>query len=245
MQSFFAACRAANEAIAERIAGGLDAALRQRSNVGAGGDVSTGIDLAAEAIFVEHLHALGRIESEESGTIGTGEYTIVLDPIDGSSNILSGFPYYGTSAALIDPEGTTVAACVCNLANGDIFFKSSGTPASRGRLFSDHLAAFPLRTDAQVGLFERAYSRPDVVRALREADLKFRAPGAVALSLVYGLQARFFLYVGSYRHYDFAAGLLFCEGLEVEAKEDYVIVSHDETTRKQLENIARMTRSHG
>jgi len=245
MEKFFTACRAANEAIAEAIAGGLDASLRTSSQIGAGGDVSAGIDLKAEAIFVDYLAPFGRIESEESGTIGSGEFTIILDPIDGSSNILSDFPYYGTSAALVDPDGITVAGCVCNLANGDIFFKSAGKTAQKGKLFSEERYDYLRRTDGKIGLFERAYSRPDLVEALGKADLKFRAPGAVALSLVYALQTRFFLYAGSYRHYDFAAGLLFCEGLEVEAKEDYVIVSHDKILQGQLENIVHKARSHG
>jgi len=237
MQAFFAACQSANEAIAARMASGLDATLRRKTTVGAGGDISSGIDLAAEAIFVDHLASFGRIESEESGVIGSGAYAVILDPIDGSSNILSDFPYYGSSAALVDPAGVTVAACVCNLANGDIFFKTPGMPAQRGRLFSAERAPYLPVGSPEIGIFERAYAHADAVKALGDQRLKFRAPGAVALSLVYASCARFFLYLGTYRSYDFAAGLLFCEDLAVEAKEDYVIVTHDKAMQKTLEAI--------
>ncbi len=234
MQPFLEACRDANTAIAAHLASGLDASMRHKSGIGAGGDVSSGIDLMAEAIFVEYLGRFGTIESEESGRIGSGEHTILLDPIDGSSNLLSGFPYYGTSAALIDTTGTTVAACICNLVTGEIFFKAVGTPAQRGSILDDTLSPYPVAGTPEVGIFERAYAHPDAVRVLGEMDLKFRAPGAVALSLVYALHSRFFLYIGKYRAYDFAAGLLFCEDLPRVQTEEMVVIARD---REVLEGI--------
>jgi len=227
MHPFLPACRTANEAIALYLQDGLDAPMRLKSTVGAGGDVSSGIDLAAEAIFVEHLGRFGTIESEESGRIGSGEHTILLDPIDGSSNILSGFPYYGTSAALIDPSGTTIAACVCNLASQEIFFKEPGTPAQRSHLFTETLHPYLPEGAPEIGLFERAYAHPDAVHTLGERALKFRAPGAVALSLVYALQVRYFLYLGTHRPYDFAAGLLFCEELPQVQTEEAVVIARE------------------
>jgi len=239
MHPFLRACLEANRTIARRIADGLSDAQRHKSTVGAGGDISSGIDLEAEAVFVEHLSLFGQIHSEESGIIGEGTHRILLDPIDGSSNILSGFPYYGTSAALIDPNGVTIAACVCNLAAGEIFFKTPGTPALHGDLLSNDFKPYLPSGTPEIGIFERAYAHQDLVRLLGEQQLKFRAPGAVALSLVYSLQARYFLFVGQYRAYDFAAGLAFLEGMEVEAKEDYVIVSHDKKTFEILRESVR------
>lgn len=195
--------------------------------MGAGGDVSSGIDLEAEALFVEHLGRFGTIESEESGRIGTGEHTILLDPIDGSSNLLTGFPYYGTSAALIDPTGTPIAACICNLATGEIFFKERGETPLHGTLSDETFHRFTPTPDPEIGIFERAYTHPDAVDALGKMGLKFRAPGAVALSLVYALRARYFLYVGEYRAYDFAAGLLFCEDMPRVQTEEVVVIARD------------------
>ncbi len=239
MHPFLYACLEANRAIARSIHGGLSNAQRHKSLKGAGGDISSGIDLEAEAIFVEHLGSFGQIHSEESGVIGKGTHTILLDPIDGSSNILSDFPYYGTSAALIDPDGETVAACVCNLAAGEIFFKTPGTVAQHGNLFLNDFVSYLPPGTPEIGIFERAYAHPDVVSALSRHGEKFRTPGAVALSLVYAASARFFLYVGEYRMYDFAAGLLFCEEMEVEAKEDYVIVTYDKNTLELLREAVR------
>jgi len=237
MHPFWRACLAANRAIHERIGSGLSRTQRHKSTEGAGGDISSGIDLEAEAIFVRHLAPFGQIHSEESGRIGEGDHTVILDPIDGSSNILSGFPYYGTSAALVDPNGETIAACVCNLAAGEIFFKTPDTPALRGDLFSDDLSPYLPAATSEIGIFERAYAHPDVVRALGEQGWKFRAPGAVALSLVYALQARFFLFAGEYRTYDFAAGLLFWDERELIATDTHVIAAHDRTLREQIDAL--------
>jgi myo-inositol-1(or 4)-monophosphatase len=243
MDPFLEAAFAANRAIAAYVAEGLSPNDRREGAVGAGGDRSSGIDLKAEAILIEHLRPFGRIDSEESGSVGTGEHTVVLDPIDGSSNLLSGFPYYGTSAALIDADGTPVAAAVCNLAAGEFFgYRAHRPPLALRLADGEPLARFEAVPDAKIGLFERAYAHPDTVRALGEADLKFRAPGAVALSLVYARTARYFLYVGSYRRYDFAAGLAFCADMEVEAKEDYVIVTHTKAMLERLRTIVHRTK---
>jgi myo-inositol-1(or 4)-monophosphatase len=242
MHPFLEASIAANRAIADLVSRGLTRDHRTKGSQGAGGDLSAGIDLDAEAIFIEHLGSFGRIDSEESGWVGEGDNTIILDPIDGSSNILSGFPYYGTSAALVDPDGMVIAAAVCHLATGALFLLSSADGVLHGSLASDDYRPFSPKGIPEVGIFERAYAHPATVKALGDAGLKFRVPGAVALSLVYARFARYFLYIGQYRRYDFAAGLAFCEGMEVEAKEDYVIVTHDKATLEVLRSIVQRTK---
>lgn len=236
---FLSACIEANEEIAKKLEIAYDESYFKKSTVGAGGDVSSGVDLLAEEIFVRHLGKFGRIESEESGVIGEGDATIIIDPIDGSSNALSLFPYFGTSVARINAEGILDAAIVCNLASGDIFFKEAGEPVLQGKLFS--VDYFPPRVapNAEIGLFEKAYAHPEIVSNLTQMGLKFRAPGAVALSLAYARTVGYLLYVGPYRIYDFAAGLALCEGLEVIVEEDYVIVSKDKETVQKLESLVK------
>lgn len=122
MTEFIKACIQANEEISEALKNGFDASWFEKTEVGAGGDISSKLDLFAEAIFVKYLSTFGHIESEESGLIGEGEEKIIIDPIDGSSNALSLFPFYGTSVAKVNAAGMLDEAIVCNLANGDIFF---------------------------------------------------------------------------------------------------------------------------
>ncbi|SFV56978.1 Inositol-1-monophosphatase [hydrothermal vent metagenome] len=233
------ACIKANEEIAEAIKDGFEASWFEKTVVGAGGDVSSRLDLFAEKIFVKYLSTFGQIESEESGLIGEGKSKIIIDPIDGSANALSLFPFYGTSVAKVNGEGILDAAVVCNLANGDIFFKEESKEIQQGKLFSASLHPPYTAPHAEIGLFEKAYANPLLVAALDNEGLKFRAPGAIALSLAYARSVNYVLFVGKFRIYDFAAGLALCEGLEVIVEEDYVIVSKELNVALKIENLIK------
>jgi myo-inositol-1(or 4)-monophosphatase len=237
MTSFIQACIKANEEISSALKEGFDVSWFEKTQVGAGGDVSSKLDLFAEAVFVKYLSSFGQIESEESGIIGEGDEKIIIDPIDGSANALSLFPFYGTSVAKVNPEGILDAAVVCNLANGDIFFKSSMGSVQQGKLFSDTYHLPYTTSNAEIGLFEKSYANPGMVVALQKEKLKFRSPGAVALSLAYAHTVRYVLFMGEFRIYDFAAGLSLCEGLEVIVEADYVIVSKEKSIAMQLETL--------
>ena len=237
--SFLLSCIQANEEIAMKLKDSYEESYYHMSSVGAGGDVSSGLDLWAESIFVKHLGSFGKIESEESGTIGDGSHTIIIDPIDGSSNALSNFPYFGTSVAKIGADGILDSAIVCNLANGDIFFKELERPLRQGKLFDTNYREPIVAPNAHIGLFEKAYAHPEIVSKLDSLDLKFRTPGAVALSLAYARTVNYLLFVGSYRIYDFVAGLALCEDLTVIVEEDYVIVSKDKDIADKIDSLVR------
>ena len=239
MTDFIKACIAANEEIALALKEGFDPSWFEKTVVGAGGDVSSKLDLFAEEVFVKYLSPFGQIESEESGLIGSGEEKIIIDPIDGSSNALSLFPYFGTSVAKVNAQGILDNAVVCNLANGDIFLKSETTEVQQGKLFSDTFHIPHTVPHSEIGLFEKAYANPDMVAALGKEKLKFRAPGAIALSLAYARSVKYVLFMGEFRIYDFAAGLALCEGLEVIVEADYVIVSKDKTVAYKIEELIK------
>jgi len=239
MTPFIQACINANEEIATAIKDGFDASWFEKTVVGAGGDVSSKLDLMAEAIFVKHLGSFGQIESEESGVIGEGAVKIIIDPIDGSSNALSLFPFYGTSVAKVNSEGILDAAIVCNLANADIFLTTNANGVQQGKLFSNTFHTPHTAPNAEIGLFEKAYANPELVALLDQEKLKFRAPGAIALSLAYAHTVKYVLYTGTFRIYDFAAGLALCEGLEVIVEEDYVIVSKDKMIAHKIEALIK------
>jgi len=234
MTAFLTACIKANEEIATALEKGFDNTWFEKTEIGAGGDISSKLDLFAESVFVKHLSLFGQIQSEESGHIGEGESQIIIDPIDGSSNALSLFPFYGTSVAKVNENGILDEAIVCNLANGDIFVKSASQEAKQGKLFSSHFSLPASAPHAEIGLFEKAYAYPSLVKKLDEAGLKFRAPGAIALSLAYARTVNYVLFAGAFRIYDFAAGLALCEGLEVIVEADYVIVSKDKAIIEKI-----------
>ncbi len=227
----------ANKEIYFAIKQGIKEEWQKEYDIGAGGDVSTGLDLYAESIFIKYLSKYGKIESEESGVIGEGDYTIIIDPLDGSSNAFSNFPYYGSSVALIDKDEQLVVAIVCNLANGDIFYRFADKNLKFGNLENPVFFREKPNNKSKVGIFERQYSFIDMGVALVNANLKYRAPGATALSLAYAHRVDFMLYMGDIRIYDFAAGIGLCEDLEVRIGKNYVIVSKDKETVDKIERL--------
>jgi len=133
---------------------------------GAGGDRSLNIDIAAEEIFVKYLRNFGKINSEESGVIGQGEAEVIIDPIDGSSNISSYFPYYGSSVSL-KVNGETVKSIVTNLANGDFFVNDDGDKYKSSLISLERLSN-QMCVNPKIGIFEKAYSKPELVAKLHK-----------------------------------------------------------------------------
>lgn len=68
-------------------------------------------DLAADAAALDVLSTAGlAIYSEESGwTGGERELTVVIDPLDGSTNAARGISWWATSLCVVDREGPRVA----------------------------------------------------------------------------------------------------------------------------------------
>lgn len=230
------ACRKAQRLLSSELTPSL---FEKEGFVGAGGDLSSGMDMAVERLLMDALGSFGSFDSEESGRVGEGESTIILDPLDGSANALSRFPYYGISIARLDGEGILKEALVCNLANGDLFLIDSGGNPLKGDLASERFKIPVPPPRPEIGLFEKAYAHPAIVAALDAEGLKFRSPGAVALSLAYARYVNYMLFVGPFRIYDFAAGLALCKGLELIVEEDYVIVARDPEVAGKLDKIVR------
>jgi myo-inositol-1(or 4)-monophosphatase len=94
-------------------------------------DTQYHLDLAADRAALDVLVPAGfRVLSEESGTTGTGEMTVVIDPVDGSTNCDRGIPFYATSLAVVG-DGELLAALVVNLATGTRYEALRGEGAWR------------------------------------------------------------------------------------------------------------------
>ncbi len=89
------------------------------------------LDVVADEVALRVLGGAGfRVVSEESGVTGSGQYTVVVDPIDGSTNCDRGIPFYATSLAVMRGD-ELVAGLVANLATGTIFESQKGAGAFR------------------------------------------------------------------------------------------------------------------
>lgn len=203
---------------------------------GFGGDISSGIDLRAEAICFSHLCAFGSIFSEESGWMSPeSSCNIFLDPIDGSDNFVSKLPYYGVSIARVT-NGKTTEAVVCNLANGDLFIRTEEEYYASSLQNPSQKNEILMNPSAKIGLFEKAPEHPDLIKKLMAKKLKFRSPGALALSLAYAPYVKYVLFLGTMRPYDIQAGLYLSKHLYVFSDDRYILMSAD----KELFELIRL-----
>lgn len=86
------------------------------------------LDLVADDAIVPLLHDAGlRVVSEESGVTGPSdaEITVVLDPVDGSTNCAREIPYWAISLCALDGDGPR-SALVANQATGEQFTATRG-----------------------------------------------------------------------------------------------------------------------
>src|SRR4030066_2501942 len=158
--------------------------------IGAAGDTTYLVDKRAEEIVISGLEKSGEaltIISEEIGIkeIKGGGKRVVVDPIDGSRNAISGIPFYCTSIAVVD--GNTVGdiklAYVVNLVNGDEFWAEKGKGA--------FLNGERMNTQKDDNFYLIAYEAqtphediPCIIPLLSESR-KTRCLGATALDLAY------------------------------------------------------------
>lgn len=94
--------------------------------LGADGTVTKFIDKIAEDVAVKHLKKSKvdiNLLSEEVGIIDNdSEYTIVLDPVDGTRNAYRGIPFYSVSVAVGKKSLSDVEyGIVKNIPNGDVY----------------------------------------------------------------------------------------------------------------------------
>ncbi|MBU7014427.1 MAG: hypothetical protein HXS52_12455 [Theionarchaea archaeon] len=103
----------------------------------AGGGLTRRIDRIAEDAAIEYLER-GSLEytliTEESGIRGEGDVVIILDPLDGTMNALTGIPFYSVSVAL---SGTVQYGLVKNLCTHEIYEAFAGsTPLKNGKIIT-------------------------------------------------------------------------------------------------------------
>ena len=122
---FEATARAVSETV-ERIRG-----PDRRAKTGRPGQYA--LDVLADAAALKVLHtAPVKVMSEESGSSGDNgsDITVVIDPVDGSTNCSRGISYWATSLCAVDDDGP-LAAFVVNQASRDYMTAVRGGGAYR------------------------------------------------------------------------------------------------------------------
>lgn len=158
-------------------------------------DFVTEVDHAAEQAIIETL--LGAypghgILAEESGSrhgAKDSDFVWIIDPLDGTTNFIHGFPVYAVSIALAF-KGQVQQAVVYDPNRNDLFYASKG----RGAFLNDKRLRVSKRTrmaDALIGTGFPFRKGDDFQRYLKmfEAVMPLcaglRRPGAAALDLCY------------------------------------------------------------
>lgn len=186
--------------------------------LGAGGDKTLRVDMETEnealAVFSDVKDL--RVITEEKGELGPKEakWTLVIDPVDGSSNFERGIPFYCTSFAVLDGPRLRNAryALVRNLTSGEVYYSEAGRGSTKDEK--------KIRTSANRDLTEAAIAvdscRATVANITRTAPLiasvKRQAHfGANALEICLLAEGKMDSFVdvrGRMRITDFAGGYL-------------------------------------
>jgi fructose-1,6-bisphosphatase/inositol monophosphatase family enzyme len=190
------------------------------------------IDLVADRAALEVLGALPvTIVSEESGITGPrdGDLTIVLDPIDGSSNAARHIPYWATSMCALDRAGP-LAALVVNHATGTTFRAHRGGGATRDGIVIQPSGATRVE-DSVIAIS----NLPGRMLSWKQ----FRALGSCALALCDVAAGSFDGYLdGGSVHspWDYLGGLLVCTeaGATVVDADDRPLGIADPSVRRRL-----------
>src|SRR5687768_4751144 len=198
-------------------------------------DFVTEVDREAERAVISTLHEAypgHAILAEESGASGTSEYTWVIDPLDGTTNFLHGFPQYCVSIAL-EHRGIVTQAVIYDPAKNDLFTASRG----RGAFLNETRIRVSKRLHLKSSLVGTGFPYNGIVHLesylsmlgdVMKGSCAVRRAGSAALDLAYVAAGRLdaFWQIGL-APWDIAAGaLLITEagGLvgDLEGNEDYM-----------------------
>ena len=100
-----------------------------KMGLGAGGDISRKIDITAEKKVMETIKESGKnptIIGEECGIIEGKDGYIIMDAIDGTTNVTRSIPFNCCSLAFAtEPRLSSVTdAAIIDIANGDLYYAS-------------------------------------------------------------------------------------------------------------------------
>lgn len=180
-------------------------------------DYASEVDSAAEAEIIRELRRAFPdygILAEESGHMErSGKPTFVIDPLDGTSNFLRGYPHFCISIAVVE-KGEPTHGVIFDPLRNELFTASRGA----GAVLNDKKIRIGERKDLTGSLLvtgfpprERARLQPqlDCLRDLLQSAEDMRRSGSAALDLAYVACGRVDGYFeAGIKPWDIAAGVL-------------------------------------
>ncbi|MCW8906540.1 MAG: inositol monophosphatase [Sedimenticola sp.] len=179
-------------------------------------DFVSEVDRSSEKAIIDILHGAypnHAILAEESGKQEGNEYQWIIDPLDGTTNYLHGFPQFSISIAL-KHKGVLEQGLVYDPLRDEMFTASRGA----GALLNDRRIRVSNRKSLDGALLGTGFPYKDqsnldaylnMFRALIKDTAGIRRPGSAALDLAYVAAGRLdgFWELGL-AEWDFAAGAL-------------------------------------
>jgi myo-inositol-1(or 4)-monophosphatase len=150
------------------------------------------VDREAERAIISTLHEAypgHAILAEESGAKGSSEYRWIVDPLDGTTNFLHGFPHFAVSIAL-EHRGIVTQAVVYDPGRNDLFTASRG----RGAFLNEARIRVTKRLHLRGGLVGTGFPFKEVVhieaylamlRDMMKSTGGVRRAGSATLDLAY------------------------------------------------------------
>jgi myo-inositol-1(or 4)-monophosphatase len=181
-------------------------------------DFVTAVDLRSEELIRQSLRAAYPDSSFMGEELSPEEIRVqgllwIVDPLDGTTNFLHGYPWYAVSIAAV-LEGELVAGVVVDVAHGPVYYATKGGGAWHDgrRLMVSQLrdperaligTGFPFRDLSHLGRYLRQFA------AVSRAAGAMRRAGSAALDLVDVALGRFDAFWElSLAPWDIAAGTL-------------------------------------
>lgn len=215
-------------------------------------DMVTAVDKASEARIVEAITARrpddGVMAEEGTGIASRSGLKWVIDPIDGTTNFVYGYPAFAVSIAVVDADtDASIAGAVADVVRGEVFSAARGAGA--------FLHEAPISLSEGPADFSRAligtgfsYSpnlrveQAEVLARLLPVARDIRRGGSAALDLCWASCGRLDAYYErGTAPWDRAAGMLIASevGLRGDFVGDLVWVAHPSITDELLSIITR------
>lgn len=179
-------------------------------------DYASEVDEQAEQVVVKELRRAypdAAFLGEEGGLKGKGNAVFVIDPLDGTSNYLHGFPHWCVSIALVE-NGEVQHGVIFDPLRNELFTASRGS----GAVLNDKRIRVSERKDLDGAMLatgfpprerERAPAQLECVRELLRNIEDIRRTGSAALDLAYVACGRSDGYFeAGVKPWDIAAGVL-------------------------------------
>ncbi len=183
-------------------------------------DFVTNVDKAAEKVIIEILsnaypnHSF--LAEESSNTFnkkGTNDYLWIIDPLDGTTNFIHGFPQYAISIAL-EHKGKIIQSVIFDPNRNELYTASKG----EGAYLNDRRLRVSQRINIKDALIGTGFPYSDlsgleeylkILKIMTKSSSGIRRPGAASLDLAYVAAGRFDgFYEKNLKPWDMAAGVL-------------------------------------